>query len=139
MIVTRSLWESKVCFNRARARREDARINTKAQGYFQLDAFLAVRHRSSGSSLSPHESAYTQRACPRARTHNGRRSKFYPHLAIIQSCRFILFGSCASVLLPPAFATRLVRRSLRLPRVVTYTLVQRANIDKSAEAKTSER
>jgi len=40
---------------------------SKAQGYFQLDAFVAVRRRSSGSSLSPHESVCTQRACPRAR------------------------------------------------------------------------
>lgn len=75
----------------------------------------------------------------RARAHNGRRSKFYPHLAIIQPCRFILLrlrvasspAHCPSHRPAP---TRSVS-----PRVVTHTLVQRANIDKSAEAKTSER
>lgn len=89
---------------------------------FSVRRFLRVQvwHRSSGSSLSPRESACTHihtRAGVRA--HNGHRSKFYPHLAIIQPCRFILLESCASVqassstslaLLPLACTTVLLRQ-----------------------------
>lgn len=86
--------------------------------------------------------ARSTHAYTRARTHNGRRSKFYPHLAIIQSCRFILLESRASVRLhPPSPLTPFlssVDHSVSPSRVVTYTIVQRANIDKSVGAKTSE-
>lgn len=71
-------------------------------------------------------------------THNGRRSKFYPHLAIIQPCWFILLETCASVQLPPPLLFPFAHQPLCLPRVVTYTIAQRANIDKSVGAKTSE-
>lgn len=78
----------------------------------------------------------------RVSAHNGRRSKFYPHLAIIQSCQFILLESRASVRLAPpsplAPFLSSVDHSVSPSRVVAYTIVQRANIDKSVGAKTSE-
>lgn len=93
-------------------------------------------------TVASRKRVHAARMHTRARTHNGRRSKFYPHLAIIQSCRFIFLESRASVrLLPPSLLAPFlssIDRSVSPSRVVTYTIVQRANIDKSVGAKTSE-
>jgi len=108
---------------------------------FSVRHFLRVRVRcrSSGSSLSPCESAGTQHACMHTQwtpvkvlpsLSNNSAVPVYPPRVL----RLRTASSSASLAPFPSTAGR----PHCLPRVVTYTIVQRANIDKSVGAKTSE-